>query len=150
MIKLKMSDDDDLISRLNKKRKLEKAKSVEYDKKIKTLESEIAEYKEKQKLADDRIKILEVEVKNKDTLITTIESNLDLYIQKDNLRGLQVQYENLLNNTISDTIVGLEQKIHQFFELYVQKIDLCAKQEKQLILSQFDLENYGNKYRDIK
>jgi len=97
---------------------------------------------------------LESEIKNKDALISTIESNLDLSIQKDDLLTLQVQHERLLNstinNTISNNIISLEQKIQQFFELYFRKCDLCMRQEKQLTIAQSDLENYGNKYREIK
>ncbi len=126
------------------KRKYETRRSAyEKSKRIKILEHQITQEKEKQKTSDHKIKLLEKEIDNGIKIQSLTVANLNSYILKYNSNELILQHEcEISKNTIKD----LEQKIEDISELYLRKSEAYLRLEKQLVVSQYDLENYSNKY----
>ncbi len=124
-------DEDDVVSRLNKKRKLEATKISEANDKIKTLENKIYLYEEKEKLANKKIKSLEEDIKfqiekhkiSNDDWVLKIQNITRLYKEKSTsnselqktINQLNLQKLKTINKT--DELLKAKDRLYNILEI---------------------------------
>jgi chromosome segregation ATPase len=125
---------------MDKKRKLEPNITSEQ---VDTLENQVLQYKQKEELYNKRIKILEEDIKSRSERQNVITSDLNFYIQKNNLYQLQLQEQDEALKASNDE---WESKIQDISKLYREKSSAFSQQRRNINKLNQELTNYNIQY----